>query len=137
MKKQTSGFTLIELLVVIAILGIIAALAYAIYQDFTARAQVGNALADIAGGKTSFESIVIQQNIVTNDVTSIGLQESTTRCENISIISGEEGSIQCLIRGNPVVNSGTLTLQRSSSGSWACQTNGLLERHIPEGCVAL
>ena len=51
MKKQ-QGFTLIELMIAVAIIGILAAVAIPQYQDYTARAQVSEAVTLLGALKT-------------------------------------------------------------------------------------
>ncbi len=52
-QKKQQGFTLIELMIVIAIVGILAAIALPAYQDYTVRAKMSEALANLAEAKTS------------------------------------------------------------------------------------
>ena len=51
MKKMQKGFTLIELMIVVAIIAILAAIALPAYQDYTAKADVTNAIGGLAGEK--------------------------------------------------------------------------------------
>ena len=49
--KTQKGFTLIELMIVVAIIAILAAIALPAYQDYTAKADVTNALGGLGGEK--------------------------------------------------------------------------------------
>lgn len=53
MKTIQKGFTLIELMIVVAIIGILAAIAIPAYQDYTQRAQVGEAMTLVSAAKTA------------------------------------------------------------------------------------
>ncbi|WP_308904265.1 pilin [Neisseria subflava] len=53
MKAIQKGFSLIELMIVIAILGILAVIALPAYQDYTARAQVSEAILLMEGQKSA------------------------------------------------------------------------------------
>jgi type IV pilus assembly protein PilA len=129
------GFTLIELMIVVAIIAILAAIALPAYQNYVARSQLTAALADIAGGKSAFESELIADSVVTTDPTLIGLQTSTPRCSLVELDSAPAGFIRCTVRGNPLVSGTTLSLQRASaSGTWSCVSTVASADLKPVGC---
>jgi type IV pilus assembly protein PilA len=132
---KAHGFTLIELMIVVAIIAVLAAIALPAYQNYVARAQISAALADIKGGKSPFEAELITDSIITTDPTRIGLRTSTVRCSSIAIDSSPSGFIRCTIRGNPLVNGSTLTLQRdATTRTWTCISSVTDPRLRPSDC---
>ena len=57
MNTAQKGFTLIELMIVIAIIGILAAIALPAYQDYTARAKLGEAVLAASTCRTTVSEV--------------------------------------------------------------------------------
>jgi type IV pilus assembly protein PilA len=119
----------------VAIIAILAAIALPAYQNYVARSQLTAALADIAGGRSAFESELLAESVPTTDPTRIGLSTSTPRCSLIELDSAADGFIRCTVVGNPLVSGATVTLQRASaSGEWTCNSSVANASLNPGGC---
>ncbi|HIE8481582.1 TPA: pilin, partial [Neisseria gonorrhoeae] len=73
MNTLQKGFTLIELMIVIAIVGILAAVALPAYQDYTARAQVSEAILLAEGQKSAVTEYYLNHGTWPKDNTSAGV----------------------------------------------------------------
>ncbi|HEZ6022960.1 TPA: pilin [Neisseria meningitidis] len=77
MNTLQKGFTLIELMIVIAIVGILAAVALPAYQDYTARAQVSEAILLAEGQKSAVTEYYLNHGTWPGDNSSAGVATSS------------------------------------------------------------
>ncbi|HGG9673564.1 TPA: pilin [Neisseria meningitidis] len=102
MNTLQKGFTLIELMIVIAIVGILAAVALPAYQDYTARAQVSEAILLAEGQKSAVTEYYLNHGEWPGDNSDAGVASS-------SKIKGK------YVKEVKVAN-GVITAQMASSG---------------------
>ncbi|HEZ7021981.1 TPA: pilin [Neisseria meningitidis] len=122
MNTLQKGFTLIELMIVIAIVGILAAVALPAYQDYTARAQVSEAILLAEGQKSAVTEYYLNHGIWPANNSDAGVASSA------SDIKGKY--VQSVIVANGVV---TATMASSNVNNeikgkklslWAKRQNG-------------
>lgn len=100
-QKKQQGFTLIELMIVIATVGILAAIALPAYQDYTIRAKMSEALANLAEGKTSVSEYYATNGYFPDDADAAGINPSPDTDIVVSLVytsTGGEPSLTAVIR---------------------------------------
>lgn len=145
MKAIQKGFTLIELMIVIAIVGILAAVALPAYQDYTARAQMSEALTLAEGQKAAVVEYYSDNGTFPANNTSAGIAASNTitgkyvatvnvsgNANTATIISTMKSSgVNNDIKGKTLMLEGK---QNSGSFSWECKKGTVDDKFLPSSC---
>ncbi|HGG7961377.1 TPA: pilin [Neisseria meningitidis] len=121
MNTLQKGFTLIELMIVIAIVGILAAVALPAYQDYTARAQVSEAILLAEGQKSAVTEYYLNHGIWPGDNSSAGVASSTDiKGKYVAGVKVEKGVITATMASSNVNNE----IKDKKLSLWATRQDG-------------
>ncbi|HGG9351643.1 TPA: pilin [Neisseria meningitidis] len=121
MNTLQKGFTLIELMIVIAIVGILAAVALPAYQDYTARAQVSEAILLAEGQKSAVTEYYLNHGEWPKNNTSAGVASSSTiKGKYVKEVTVANGVITATMLSSGV----NKEIQGKKLSLWAKRQNG-------------
>ncbi|HEZ5474527.1 TPA: pilin [Neisseria meningitidis] len=163
MNTLQKGFTLIELMIVIAIVGILAAVALPAYQDYTARAQVSEAILLAEGQKSAVteyylnhgkwpgdnsdagvasasdikgkyvQSVTVANGVVTATMLSSGVNKEIQGKKLSLWAKRQNGSVKWFC-GQPVTRNANATNNDAVTAAPDNSNNGINTKHLPSTC---
>ncbi|EMT5468410.1 pilin [Neisseria gonorrhoeae] len=121
MNTLQKGFTLIELMIVIAIVGILAAVALPAYQDYTARAQVSEAILLAEGQKSAVTEYYLNHGKWPEDNDKAGVASaSDIKGKYVKEVKVEKGVVTATMKSDGV----NKEIKDKKLSLWAKRENG-------------
>ena len=163
MKAIQKGFTLIELMIVVAIIGILAAIALPMYQDYISESQVTRVTGELAARKTIVDAALFKgrklslaSTVTATDTDALSLYKgaATSGTDTVSnLVSGYKmanfgtpqanGNLVATLGGsaNSAIAGTVIAYTRDAQGNWTCAVvppttagSAWKDKFLPSGC---
>jgi type IV pilus assembly protein PilA len=143
-RIENKGFTLIELMIVVAIIGLLAAFAGPLYQDYICASQVKRVHAEVSAYKSG-----VEEGLAKGRLSMTNQELGFVRSNLMATVSGDVASIradgsvelQVVLGGSAFsrVSGVAIRLNRSIEGVWGCDIDsagaaGWKDFYMPQGC---
>ena len=162
MKAIQKGFTLIELMIVVAIIGILAAIALPMYQDYISESQVTRVTGELAARKTIVDAALFKgrklslaSTVTATDTDALSLYKgaATSGTDTVSnLVSGYKmanfgtpqanGNLVATLGGsaNSAIAGTVIAYTRDAQGNWTCTVGktgvaAWKDKFLPSGCT--
>lgn len=142
-RIRQRGFTLIELMITVAIVGILAAIAIPVYQDYVVKTQITRAFWEASAYKIPVEERLMNGvNDFPDPVGTLGyIKSALTATANTFVFNADgSGSIVVTLDGDvhPAIRDTRITVGRLVDGSWNCVVrggnDGFRSTYLPVAC---